>query len=101
MGLADRGTGQVGSPQSTRAASAQSGAQINPPPALVRRAGRVFRDRHGEWWCVYEFRPRRTEAWEVPALIFESLGAMRRVRHYPKEWRALKDAELEALSWHS
>jgi hypothetical protein len=35
----------------------------------------------------------------APSLVFESDGAVRRVRHYPENWRALSDEALFALSW--
>jgi hypothetical protein len=52
-------------------------------------------------WLVYELPPSDYDRRETPSLIFESEGAMRRVRNYPADWRTLSDAELFALSWSS
>ena len=60
---------------------------------------RVFADGEGVKWRAFE-RPfsdydRRTGV----SLIFASESAVRRVRDYPSNWRALTDKELETLSW--
>jgi hypothetical protein len=48
-------------------------------------------------WSVYEeTRPEPPHC--GPVLIFESAQTARRVREYPRRWRALSDNELYALS---
>ena len=49
-------------------------------------------------WLVYELPPLPVDRRNSPSLIFESDTAIRRVRNYPLEWRALSDAELFTLS---
>lgn len=50
-------------------------------------------------WLVYELPPMPFDRRSTPSLVFESEGAMRRVRNFPATWRMLSDAELFALSW--
>ena len=50
-------------------------------------------------WLVYELPPMLFDRRRAPSLVFESDGAVRRVRHYPENWRALSDEALFALSW--
>jgi hypothetical protein len=51
----------------------------------------------GEHWTVYERADGMLDRRASSSLIFESDGAVRRVRNYPADWRELPDAELEAL----
>jgi hypothetical protein len=53
---------------------------------------------HVPWW-VYELPASPLDRRSTPSLVFESEGAMRRVRDYPLDWRSLSDEELVALSW--
>jgi hypothetical protein len=50
-------------------------------------------------WLVYELPPMLFDRRRSPSLVFESDGAVRRVRHFPANWRALSDEALFALSW--
>ena len=65
-----------------------------------QRTRRTFRSADGVVWTV-----REREAGQVGSpppgrsLVFESDMVIRRVRHYPPNWRSLPDAELERLSW--
>jgi hypothetical protein len=69
-------------------------ADETPEPGAGRGArGYVAAD--GTPWRVYEYRTPDDEI----CLVFESREAFRRVCHFPRDWRALSDAELEALSW--
>ncbi len=77
----------------TRGDTGRSQAESSPRRAYV--------DAEGQRWHVYEkaFDPfdRRSGA----SLIFESEGAIRRVRNYPANWTELSDVELAVLSWES
>ena len=65
----------------------------------VRRAGDPVAHRKfealGVPWQAFELK---TAAGPM-CLIFESTFAVRRIAHYPSNWRELTDAELVALSW--
>jgi len=50
-------------------------------------------------WRVYELPPAPFDRRGSSSLVFESEGAVRRVRNFPTNWRALNDNELFALSW--
>ena len=50
-------------------------------------------------WLVYELPPQPFDRRSTPSLVFESEGAVRRVRDFPANWRTFGDAELFALSW--
>ena len=58
----------------------------------------LFADAHGERWSVKE-RDTRNEpgAKADSCLVFSNENAIRRVWKYPRDWRALGPAELEAL----
>ena len=56
---------------------------------------RRYVDTDGVAWCVHE----RTFDDHPPALYFESIGAVRRVRQYPAGWRSLTATELDVLSY--
>ena len=66
---------------------------------LTRVTGRAdamfFADRFGTRWQVFEL----DSADGTPCLVFESAAALRRIRTYPADWRALSPEELAALSW--
>ena len=67
--------------------------------STVQTRIRSFTDDLGLTWLVSE-RPfseydRRTGS----SLIFSSELAVRRVRDYPRDWFALSDSDLAALSW--
>jgi hypothetical protein len=67
-----------------------------------RQSAREFRDASGRQWRVFEVPEQGTaERRWPPSLVFESDAAIRRVRDFPADWRALSDAELEALSWRT
>lgn len=53
----------------------------------------------GVLWLVYEMPAPAYDRRQKPSLIFETDAAVRRVRNYPAEWRALTDQELLTLSW--
>jgi hypothetical protein len=48
-------------------------------------------------WCVYELPPQMYDRRRGPSLVFQQEGAVRRVRDYPADWRALDDGSLLAL----
>ena len=52
----------------------------------------------GEIWLVYELPPLPFDRRNAPSLVFESKVAVRRIRSFPAEWRALSDGDLFALS---
>jgi hypothetical protein len=54
-----------------------------------------------EEWRVYELGPASYDRRGGNTLIFESDGVMRRVRSFPKGWRALSIEALLALSWQA
>jgi hypothetical protein len=86
--------------RAARAAREASAAAREARLALGRAPRRAFRDRDGLTWVAHELTVGPV-AW-APApgcLIFHSESAVRRVWHYPADWHALPDAELEALSW--
>jgi hypothetical protein len=67
-----------------------------------RQPAREFRDASGRQWRVFEVPEQGTaERRWPPSLVFESDAAIRRVRDFPTNWRALSDAELDALSWRT
>ena len=53
----------------------------------------------GVLWLIYELPPSVFDRRNSPSLVFESDGAVRRVRNYPALWRELSDDDLVALSW--
>jgi hypothetical protein len=62
----------------------------------------LLEDRNGHLlrWQVEELGCTETPGARADyCLVFTSDFAMRRVWHYPHDWRALSDAELLALSW--
>ena len=60
---------------------------------------RSFTDDLGHTWLVREQPFSEYDRRSGFSLIFSSELAVRRVRDYPKDWFALSDAELAALSW--
>ena len=91
----------------TRAAAAETRARLRAEraagAAVGGRAGvlpRRFIDRAFQEWTVHEVATGDVAWARGPrCLLFSSEGAIRRVWRYPPTWRALPDAELEALSW--
>jgi hypothetical protein len=65
-----------------------------PPTSGVRS----IRDETGRWWKVREIVASDYDRRGSRALVFETADIMRRVRHFPPNWRELTDAELYALS---
>ena len=67
----------------------------------LRQAQRTARQLRAEGtvWLVYELRTIPFDRRSSSSLIFESDSAIRRVRSYPENWRALSDEALFALSW--
>ena len=61
----------------------------------LRDESRFFTDLRGVRWQVFELICADGSA----CLVFESTMAIRRVRHYPADWRELSDEELATLSW--
>jgi len=72
-----------------------------PPPVLLARGGRTFRDGTGTWWSVYEYDCASKRRGAGCCLVFESISVMRRIGHFPRHWRRLSAAELETLSWQT
>ena len=74
--------------------------QSEGPAGAARAEGVSFTALDGTWWRVYE-----TEGSSTPgsrgarSLCFDSAWVIRRVAHYPENWRELSAEELEALSW--
>jgi hypothetical protein len=89
-------------------AAARASAQLacgrfDPPaPPLPDGPPRTFHDAVGNAWSVHEV-PAGPVPWArgPHCLVFGSEVAIRRVWHYPADWRELPDAELEALSWQA
>ncbi len=72
------------------------------PAAAGPGAPRTFRVVDGATWCVREIAFVDVPWAQSPrCLLFQSETAIRRVWHYPADWRALPDAALEALSWQT
>ena len=67
-------------------------------PIQAGERRRTFTDDDGTFWDVREVKNPDYDRRGGSSLIFESMGAVRRVRNYPAEWMALPDAELAALS---
>jgi hypothetical protein len=53
----------------------------------------------GVTWLVYELPPATFDRRGTSSLVFESEGAVRRVRDYPADWRNLSNEALYPLSW--
>ena len=69
-------------------------------PAVTDERPRTYRDSDGCTWSVHEVAAGAVPWARGPrCLLFRSETAVRRVWHYPLDWRSLPDAELEALSW--
>lgn len=64
-------------------------------------ATRLFTDHaSGHHWSVVEVSTATLPgARRSHCLIFVTESSVRRVWHYPDDWRALNDAQLVALSW--
>ena len=73
----------------------------SPPFLDLRQAQRTAREVVVEdvVWLVYELPPMPFDRRRSSSLVFESDGAVRRVRHFPENWRKLSDDALFALSW--
>ena len=52
-----------------------------------------------EQWRIYELAPASYDRRGANTLVFEAEGVVRRVRHFPAEWRDLSPDELLSLSW--
>ena len=61
---------------------------------------RIYTDADGQRWHVFERPFDKFDRRSGMSLIFESEGAMRRVRNYPANWMELSAEELSALSWN-
>ena len=73
--------------------------RITPPPAA--RAGekwRTFVDSEGITWEVREIANPDYDRRSGSSLIFESAGAVRRVRNFPENWVELPESALADLS---
>lgn len=72
--------------------------RLSPARALpANEPRRFFEDPDGIIWEVRELKldyDRRSSA----SLIFESIGAVRRVRNYPPNWHELTPQELNEIS---
>jgi hypothetical protein len=67
-------------------------------PLHAGEAWRAFTDADGTLWEVRELRTPDYDRRASTSLIFESVGAIRRVRNFPARWMELSDAELAELS---
>jgi hypothetical protein len=67
---------------------------VRPPPGPEVAGERRYVDDAGIAWRVHEMSVRKLP----PALYFESIGAFRRVSHYPCDWLLLTTDEIETLS---
>ena len=65
------------------------------PRERQQREQRLVRDEEGRIWRIREI----AFADIAPSLVFESDGAFRRVRQYPRNWHELSDDQLYDLSW--
>ena len=68
-------------------------------PMAAGEAWRSYVDAEGTCWEVREMKSADYDRRAGTSLIFESIGAIRRVRNFPASWTTLSDAELEALSY--
>lgn len=59
---------------------------------------RAFTDADGITWEVREMRNADYDRRGGTSLIFESTGAIRRVRNFPARWMELSEADLAELS---
>ena len=64
---------------------------------LARMNGRTVVS-GGVEWRVYELPPGVYDRRGSASLVFESSDAFRRVRAYPRDWRALDDERLFEVS---
>ena len=67
-------------------------------PLVAGAAWRAYTDADGTSWEVHEAKNPDYDRRGGTSLIFESLGAVRRVRNFPAHWMELSDAELVTLS---
>lgn len=70
----------------------------SPERPVVGDRRRTFTAHDGTFWDVREVKNPDYDRRAGSSLIFESLGAVRRVRNFPDDWATLADAELDALS---
>lgn len=71
-------------------------------PDHERVVDRSFQDSSGVAWEVSEIAGEQVPgARGESCLVFISLVAIRRVWHYPKDWRDLPAEVLESLSWNA
>lgn len=70
-----------------------SNPEVARPNTLTRA---VFID--GVLWTIYELPPQNFDRKAGPSLIFESDSVVRRVKHFPTDWRELSGTALAALS---
>ena len=59
---------------------------------------RTFTDQDGTYWDVRETKASEYDRRGGMNLIFESAGAIRRVRDYPDNWYELSEAALAEIS---
>jgi len=82
--------------------SALGRADAERPLSLADERPRTFRDAAGCTWSAHEVAAGAVPWAHGPrCLLFGSETVVRRVWDYPPDWRALSDAELEALSWRA
>ncbi len=70
---------------------------------LTRPSGDLTRtivDREGRVWFVREMQTPPYDRRGSDSLVFLTDEVMRRVRHYPTDWRSLSDEALYELSMH-
>ena len=71
----------------------------DPPDAEVARPSTLTRALFidGVLWTIYELPPQNFDPGAGPSLIFESDSVVRRVKHFPTDWRELSGTALAAL----
>lgn len=72
---------------------------VTPAHESLIVARRTFTANDGVPWTVSEYVESTGGAAEASCLVFECDGVMRRVRHFPRDWRELGITALLALSW--
>jgi hypothetical protein len=67
-------------------------------PLRTGEPRRTFTDQEGNFWDVREVKVSDYDRRGGRSLLFESIGAIRRVRDFPDNWLELSEEELEAIS---
>ena len=67
-------------------------------PLVAGERRRTFTDPEGTFWDVREIKAPDYDRRGSMCLIFESSGAIRRVRDYPADWYELSELGLAEIS---